>query len=81
MRKEGVGERERKTKRWEDVWMKAKFHSVLQNTRQRGDEKKTGGEAPCESKKRGLEDRKTERKKGAVICRGPASWSFIKLVI
>ncbi len=40
--------------------MNTKFHSVLQKTRQRGDEEKTGGEAPCESEKSGLEDRKKE---------------------
>ena len=51
--------RETETKRWEDVGKNTKFHSVLQDSRERRAEK-TGGEAPCESEKRGLRVRKKE---------------------
>ena len=52
--------RETETKRWEDVGKNTKFHSVLQDSRERRAEK-TGGEAPCESEKRGLNSEKERR--------------------
>lgn len=59
VRKEGVEERERETKRWEDV------HSFILFCRRR-ERSETGGEAPCESEKRGLEAR--EKEGGSDLC-------------
>lgn len=58
-------------KRWEDLWMNMKFQLVLHDTRQKRDLKKVE-RLHVSLKNVAL---KTQRKAGAVICRGPASKS------
>lgn len=53
VRKEGVGERE--TKRWKDDGMNTNF-KAQSLTKEKWDQEESGGEAPCESEKRGLKD-------------------------